>query len=98
MRPLILTCILPVHSVYILLGGYPPFFDDSRPALFKKIKSGKFEFHRQYWKDTSAEGAGDNRGGLEVDSECWVTRAVRAANVRVGVGMLMRQASPRGWN
>jgi len=41
--------------VYILLGGYPPFFDDNRPRLFKKIKAGKFEFHKQYWADISSE-------------------------------------------
>jgi calcium/calmodulin-dependent protein kinase I len=37
------------------LGGYPPFFDESRQRLFKKIKSGKFEFHPQYWEGTSDE-------------------------------------------
>ena len=41
--------------VYILLGGYPPFFDESRKRLFAKIKAGKFEFHPQYWGETSAE-------------------------------------------
>jgi len=41
--------------VYILLGGYPPFFDDNRKRLFKKIKAGKFEFHKQYWSDVSED-------------------------------------------
>jgi serine/threonine protein kinase len=33
--------------IYILLGGYPPFFDESRKRLFQKIKAGKFVFHDQ---------------------------------------------------
>jgi calcium/calmodulin-dependent protein kinase I len=41
--------------IYILLGGYPPFFDESRKKLFQKIKSGIFEFHPQYWENISAE-------------------------------------------
>jgi len=41
--------------VYILLGGYPPFFDESRKRLFAKIKAGKYEFHPAYWNETSAE-------------------------------------------
>ena len=45
----------PPRSVYILLGGYPPFFDESRKRLFAKIKAGKFEFHPAYWDETSAE-------------------------------------------
>ena len=31
--------------VFILLGGYPPFYDDNRKKLFAKIKKGEFEFH-----------------------------------------------------
>ena len=32
---------------YLLLGGYPPFYDENRNNLFKKIKKGYFEFHPQ---------------------------------------------------
>ena len=41
---------------FILLGGYPPFQsdDDNRDALFAVIKTGKFKFHSQYWKNISA--------------------------------------------
>jgi serine/threonine protein kinase len=41
--------------VYILLSGYPPFFDENRKKLFQKIKAGRFEFHPNYWSDTSIE-------------------------------------------
>ena len=40
---------------YILLAGYPPFFDDDRRALFRKIRSGRFEFHSEYWGSVSTE-------------------------------------------
>eukprot|EP00968_Pinguiococcus_pyrenoidosus_P013442 scaffold1220_cov259-Pinguiococcus_pyrenoidosus.AAC.114 len=39
--------------VYILLGGYPPFYDESQPQLFRKIKAGQFKFHREYWSHVS---------------------------------------------
>lgn len=41
--------------VFILLAGYPPFYDDNQKKLFSKIKKGKFEFHEQYWSNTSDE-------------------------------------------
>merc|ERR1712196_309561 len=40
---------------YILLGGYPPFNEKTQKALFSKIKSGKYEFHADYWKNVSRE-------------------------------------------
>ena len=40
---------------YILLGGYPPFYDDNQKMLFRKIKAGSYEFHPDYWKGVSAE-------------------------------------------
>jgi calcium/calmodulin-dependent protein kinase I len=40
---------------YILLGGYPPFYDDNQKMLFRKIKAGSYEFHADYWKGVSAD-------------------------------------------
>jgi calcium/calmodulin-dependent protein kinase (CaM kinase) II/calcium/calmodulin-dependent protein kinase I len=40
---------------YVLLVGYPPFFDDDQKKLFKKIKSGSYHFHDEYWSNTSSE-------------------------------------------
>jgi calcium/calmodulin-dependent protein kinase I len=40
---------------YIMLGGYPPFYDDNQKMLFRKIKAGAYEFHADYWKHVSAE-------------------------------------------
>lgn len=40
---------------YILLGGYPPFYDDNQKMLFRKIKAGSYEFHPDYWKGVSSD-------------------------------------------
>jgi serine/threonine protein kinase len=31
---------------YVLLAGYPPFYDEDQKKLFKKIKEGKYHFHQ----------------------------------------------------
>ena len=43
---------------YVLLCGYPPFYDEDQRKLFKKIRDGKYEFHDEYWSSVSA-GAKD---------------------------------------
>lgn len=35
--------------LFILLGGYPPFYDESEPRLFAKIRKGKFDFNDSAW-------------------------------------------------
>jgi calcium/calmodulin-dependent protein kinase I len=40
---------------YILLGGYPPFSDETRQQLISQICAGSFEFHYEYWKEVSEE-------------------------------------------
>mmetsp|Transcript_33392 Transcript_33392/g.42038 ORF Transcript_33392/g.42038 Transcript_33392/m.42038 type:complete len:386 (+) Transcript_33392:69-1226(+) len=40
---------------YILLGGYPPFYDEDQDQLFRKIRRGQFEFHSPYWDHVSEE-------------------------------------------
>jgi len=49
--------------VYILLGGYPPFIENTQKSLFRKIRRGEYEFHEQYWKSVS-KGAKDLIGQL----------------------------------
>jgi calcium/calmodulin-dependent protein kinase I len=39
--------------LFILLGGYPPFYDDSEPRLFNKIRRGKFDFNDPAWSNVS---------------------------------------------
>jgi len=38
---------------YILLCGYPPFYDESDSYLFAQILKGEFEFDSPYWDDIS---------------------------------------------
>jgi serine/threonine protein kinase len=40
---------------YVLLAGYPPFYDEDQKKLFKKIKEGRYYFHEEYWGNTSPE-------------------------------------------
>ena len=39
--------------MYIILGGYPPFYEDNQQELFNKIKAADFEFHREFWDNVS---------------------------------------------
>lgn len=40
---------------YVLLSGYPPFYDEDQKKLFKKIKAGSYYFHEEYWANTSPD-------------------------------------------
>jgi len=41
--------------LYILICGFPPFYDEDERALFRSIESGDYEFVSPYWDDTSPE-------------------------------------------
>jgi len=41
--------------IYILLCGYPPFYADNAPALFKKIMEVKYDFDDPSWEEVSEE-------------------------------------------
>ena len=43
--------------LFILLGGYPPFYDESEPALFSQIRRGHFSFDDPVWDSVSARSA-----------------------------------------
>jgi serine/threonine protein kinase len=40
---------------YILLGGYPPFYDDDPRKLYRKIRTAGYRFHSPKWDHVSAE-------------------------------------------
>ncbi|CAG9328240.1 unnamed protein product [Blepharisma stoltei] len=40
--------------LYIMLCGFPPFFEDNNEKLFDMIKKGEYEFTSPYWDDISA--------------------------------------------
>lgn len=53
--------------LYILLCGYPPFYDESDALLFEIIMKGKFDFDERYWRDISKEAKSLIRNMLHVD-------------------------------
>jgi len=40
-------------TLYILLCGFPPFYNEDNAELFEQIKKGEFEFPSPYWDDIS---------------------------------------------
>lgn len=61
--------------IYVLLAGYPPFYDEDQKKLFKKIKEGKYYFHDDYWSAVSPEAMDLIRKMLCVkQSERWTAR------------------------
>jgi len=55
--------------LYILLGGYPPFIEENQKLLFRKIKQGAYEFHKEYWADVSSEAKNLISSLLTVDPD-----------------------------
>lgn len=53
--------------LYILLGGYPPFIENTQRELFRKIKKGDYEFHEEYWGTVSTEARTLIKSLLTVD-------------------------------
>ena len=41
--------------LFILLGGYPPFYDESEPRLFRKIRQGKPDMNDPVWEEVSKD-------------------------------------------
>ena len=41
--------------IYVLLVGYPPFMEDKQADLFRKIRSGEYEFFEEDWEGISEE-------------------------------------------
>lgn len=39
--------------LFILLGGYPPFWSDSEPQLFEQIRKGRYSFNDPVWSKVS---------------------------------------------
>lgn len=42
--------------LYIMLCGFPPFYDENDEALFDLIKECKFDFPSPYWDNISENG------------------------------------------
>lgn len=55
--------------LFILLGGYPPFYDDNKPALQRKIVQGTVDFDPMYWGAVSDEAKDLITSLINVDVE-----------------------------
>jgi serine/threonine protein kinase len=53
--------------LYSMLAGFPPFYNESNPALVRQIRKGEFEFHSPYWDNISAAAKELVSGLLVVD-------------------------------
>ena len=42
--------------LYVLLCGYPPFYEETNQELFEKIKNADYDFPSPEWDDISKEG------------------------------------------
>uniref|UniRef100_A0A6U3TPV5 Protein kinase domain-containing protein n=1 Tax=Ditylum brightwellii TaxID=49249 RepID=A0A6U3TPV5_9STRA len=61
--------------VYVMLGGYVPFNEGNDRELYRKIRSGIFEFHDDYWSQVSIEAKHFIRSLLTVDPARRITAA-----------------------
>lgn len=53
--------------LFILLAGYPPFHDNSEPAMFQKIRKGDFNFDDPAWDDVSEDAKDLIRNLIVID-------------------------------
>lgn len=53
--------------LYILLCGFPPFYEDELPALFDQILKGRYDFPSPWWDNISTEAKSLVKGLLTVD-------------------------------
>lgn len=60
---------------YIILVGYPPFYDTAPLRLKTKILRGKYEFHPQFWVNVSEEAKDFIQKLLTVDMHTRMTAA-----------------------
>lgn len=61
--------------LYILLCGFPPFYDENNAALFAQIKAGAFDFSSPYWDGVSESAKDLVRKLLTVDPTKRLTSA-----------------------
>ncbi len=53
--------------LYIMLCGFPPFYDDNNAKLFQAIRAGEYDFPAPYWDNVSEAAKAVVRGLLCVD-------------------------------
>jgi len=87
---------------YILLCGYPPFYDENDANLFAQILKGEFEFDSPYWDDISDPAKEFIRQLMCVDVEkrltcdeslkhAWITGAKGDRNIHASVSEQLKK-------
>jgi len=87
---------------YILLCGYPPFYDENDANLFAQILKGEFEFDSPYWDDISEEAKDFIRSLMCVNVEhrltceaaldhCWITGVQSERNIHATVSEQLKK-------
>lgn len=87
---------------YILLCGYPPFYDENDANLFAQILKGEFEFDSPYWDDISDEAKEFIRQLMCVDVDkrlscdqalqhAWITGAKSEKNIHASVSEQLKK-------
>jgi len=87
---------------YILLCGYPPFYDENDANLFAQILKGEFEFDSPYWDDISEEAKDFIRSLMCVNVDhrltceaaldhCWITGAQSERNIHATVSEQLKK-------
>jgi len=61
--------------LYILLCGFPPFYEEELPALFDQILKGRYDFPSPWWDNISADAKALVRALLTVDPKKRITAA-----------------------
>jgi len=87
---------------YILLCGYPPFYDENDANLFAQILKGEFEFDSPYWDDISHEAKEFIRKLMSVDvdkrltceealAHSWITGATSDRDIHASVSEQLKK-------
>jgi calcium/calmodulin-dependent protein kinase I len=87
---------------YILLCGYPPFYDENDANLFAQILKGEFEFDSPYWDDISEDAKEFIRQLMCVDVDkrlsceealqhAWITGAKSEKNIHASVSEQLKK-------
>mmetsp|Transcript_14362 Transcript_14362/g.24553 ORF Transcript_14362/g.24553 Transcript_14362/m.24553 type:complete len:744 (-) Transcript_14362:649-2880(-) len=53
--------------IFIMIGGYPPFYHDDRNQLLRLSMKGEFDFDEEYWGDISMGAKDMIRSLIEID-------------------------------
>uniref|UniRef100_A0A7M4FFR8 Calcium/calmodulin dependent protein kinase I n=1 Tax=Crocodylus porosus TaxID=8502 RepID=A0A7M4FFR8_CROPO len=78
---------------YILLCGYPPFYDENDAKLFEQILRAEYEFDSPYWDDISDSGSPGTRRWTRTSTSPSASRS-RRTSPRAGGS---KPSMPRRW-